>query len=118
MNRPVFVRLLLHKTFIASESDQLVRRQTLYSATESCDVAVAWIHYQVNVVRHNDVGDQLGRPIPAKSFEYLKESQTTAFLSEDLDSVIDIASDEWSEPGRFRLDHFRAMRKLLRSRIL
>lgn len=69
------------KSKLLADSDNAFSRKTLKRANELLNSTIAWITYQVKMVRHQHVSDKLARPSLIQVLEFLKESITTSWLS-------------------------------------
>lgn len=82
------------KAKLFTDSDNTFRRKTLERTYELFDSSVARITYQMKMIRHQHVSDQLAWPFLIQTAEFFKESTTTSGFFKDGCPLQEIASDE------------------------
>src|SRR6266487_1344982 len=82
------------KAKLFANSDNTFRRKTLERTYELLDSTVARITYQVKMIRHYHVSNELAWPLLIQTAEFFKESTTTSGFCKDRCPLQEVSSDE------------------------
>ena len=86
--------IALLKSFVVSYVDDAFRRNTLQRARESCDISITRIQYEVKVIWHKNIRDQLTWPVKQEMRASFEEYFTASILLKDGNAVQNVAGDE------------------------
>ena len=90
----IAIRLMQHEPSITGQFDDPVRSETLQGTSTSLDVAIPGIEYEMEMVGHNYISDNLTGPLLHQSRQNLEEDKATAILSENRHPIDYIAGNK------------------------
>ena len=82
------------KAKLFAGSDNTFRGKTFERTYELLNSTIAWITYQVKMIRHYHVSNKLAWPLLIQTAEFFKESTTTSGFCKDRCPLQEISSDE------------------------